>query len=118
VLVEGIETYKNGLATFSLHNIIYTYCGPGREKEAKDYLLYVTHRTGLDENHIVDLSKNVPLLSIARAFFRYEAGEESPVLDTQIEYGFNFARHLAPTVVANINMVAAHMFDPDKLGPI
>ena len=105
--------YKKALdPNFTLHNIIYTYCGQGREKQAADYLHYVTGRTKLPESYLVDLPTDSPLLNIARAFFRYEAGEESPVLDAQIEYGFNFARHLAVDVAASLN--AAHLFNPDK----
>jgi hypothetical protein len=111
-----LEQYKKALdPDFSLHKIIYTYCGPGREEEAADYLRYVTGRTKLAENYIVDLSTDAPLLSIARAFFRYEAGEESPVLDAQIEYGFNFARQLALDLSASLD--AAYSLNPNENKP-
>jgi len=90
-----LERYRAMLSpTFTLHRIIYTYCGPGRESEARDYTSFVCKRTGFTENFQVDLQNDADLQKIARAFYRYEAGIESPLLDTQILYGFNYARQM------------------------
>lgn len=43
----------------------------------------------------MDLSDDPNLLKIARAFYRYEAGKESPLLNTQILYGFDYARNMS-----------------------
>jgi hypothetical protein len=39
----------------------------------------------------------VPALPFARAMFRYEAGQESPLSDEQIKYGFRLARGDEPS---------------------
>jgi hypothetical protein len=89
------KRYKASLdPTFTLHTIIYKYCGAGREREARDYLAFVCRRTGLPEDYAVDLMGDQDLQKIARAFYRYEAGKESPLLDKQILYGFNYARNM------------------------
>jgi hypothetical protein len=91
-----LERYKAALdPTFTLHTIIYRYCGRGREKEARDYTAFVCRRTGFPEDYPVDLSDDPNLLKIARAFYRYEAGKESPLLNTQILYGFDYARNMS-----------------------
>jgi D-alanyl-D-alanine carboxypeptidase len=89
-------------ADFSLKRIIYHYCGQGREVQAAAYLHFVVGRTKLNEAFIVNLNDDGTLLPIGRAFFRYEAGEESPLSDAQIKFGFDFARKraLAPAATS------------------
>jgi len=91
-----LERYKASLdATFTLRAILYKYCGPGRRKEAYAYTKFVCRRLKLSEDYVVDLMDDTNLLNIARACFRYEAGRESPLLDKQILYGFNYGRHMS-----------------------
>jgi hypothetical protein len=96
---------------FTLHRIIFTYCGRGREHQARDYLHFVTRRTHLPETQRVDLNNDDTLLPIAKAFFRYEAGEETPLLDAQILYGFAFARQHVVNMVVASSLDAAHTTD-------
>jgi hypothetical protein len=103
-----LQNYEKALTpAFTLHNLIYTYCGQGREQQARDYTNYVCQRTHLTEDYLIDLTNDPILLQIARAFFRYEAGRESPLLDAQILYGFNYARNM--TLAPMASLAAAHL---------
>lgn len=88
---ELLRRYR-ALGAITLTDVIYRYCGKGREREAAEYLTYVTTRTKLPGAVDVPLYDDRRLLAVARAFFRYEAGVESPLSDDQIVEGFRWGR--------------------------
>jgi hypothetical protein len=89
-----LHNYRRALgpADFTLRNVILRYCGRGREREAVEYTAFVSAQASVNGNMIIDLADHNGLLSIAKAFFWYEAGRRTPLSDEQILYGFNFAQ--------------------------
>jgi hypothetical protein len=89
-----LHNYRRALepANFTLRNVIFKYCGRGREREAVDYTAFVCAKASVNGNMLIDLADHNGLLPIAKAFFWYEAGRRTPLSDEQILYGFDFAQ--------------------------
>lgn len=80
---------KNGHTTIS--EIINTYGGAGQNYSA--YIKFVANRVGRPTNSEVKLvGDDDALIKFAKAMFRYEAGEETPLSDAQIRHGLALAR--------------------------
>lgn len=94
---ELLHRYRGdiGATRFSLRNVIFKYCGRGREREAVDYLQFVSARTNMHGDQLIDIHDFAALLVLAKAFFHYEAGRSSPLKEAQITYGFEFGAHQA-----------------------
>jgi hypothetical protein len=91
---ELLNKYRAALGdkNFTIREIIRKYCGKGREKEAVEYTAFVCGKAGVTGNKVVDITDHPGLLRIARAFYWFEAGRESPLLDDQLHYGFDFGQ--------------------------
>jgi CHAP domain len=101
-----------GAASFTLRNVIFTYCGRGRQREAVDYTAFVCAKASVSGNMLLDLADHNGLLPIAKAFFWYEAGRRTPILDEQILHGFDFAQKLVAGVHPQLAPVPRVTTDP------
>lgn len=79
----------------TVEQILTAYGGSNQDYSA--YLDDVVKRSGLSKTTVIDLDNDAQLLKLARAMFRYEAGETSPLSDAQILFGFAYARELSKT---------------------
>lgn len=84
-----LDRYKAAGAT-TVQQIIDRYGGAGQDYS--EYVKFVVKRSGLGRNDRVDLKDDSKLLNFAKAMFRYEAGQATPLSDDQIRYGFQLAR--------------------------
>ena len=88
-----LQKYRVAGAT-TVSAIINRY---GGGQDYSSYVGQVAAWSGLGEQTEILLDGNdETLLSFAKAMFRYEAGQPTPLLDAQILYGFNLARGPAP----------------------
>ena len=79
----------------TLQQIVNHY-GGGQDYSA--YVQFVATRTGIKPSTVIDLHNDIMLLPFAKAMFRYEAGADTPLLDSQIIYGFELGRGNTPVV--------------------
>ena len=88
-----LQKYRVAGAT-TVSAIINRY---GGGQDYSSYVSQVAAWSGLGEQTEILLDgDDETLLSFAKAMFRYEAGQPTPLLDAQILYGFNLARRPAP----------------------
>lgn len=89
-----LQKYRVAGAT-TVSAIINRYGGGGQDYSS--YVSALATWTGLGEQTEILLDgDDETLLKFAKAMFRYEAGQPTPLLDAQILYGFNLARHQSP----------------------
>lgn len=88
---ELLARYRDSGVT-TLRGVIYRYCGAGREGEAADYTSFIMKATGLAGSTTLVLDNDRVMLAVAKAFFRYEAGQPTPLKDSQIIAGFAMGR--------------------------
>jgi uncharacterized protein (TIGR02594 family) len=88
-----LQKYRVAGAT-TVSAIINRY---GGGQDYSSYIAQVAVWSGLGgQTEILLDGDDETLLSFAKAMFRYEAGQPTPLLDAQILYGFNLARGPAP----------------------
>jgi hypothetical protein len=92
-----LERYAKARSS-TIEKIITTYGGHGQDYSA--YVNYVAKRLGLAKTAKVKLrGDDAALLAFAKAMFRYEAGHETKLRDSQILFGFKLARGETKRVV-------------------
>lgn len=67
----------------------------GGGQDYSRYLNFVLDKTGFTEDTSINLNNDAQLLKLAKAMFRYEAGQAPPWTDQQILYGFKLGRQYA-----------------------
>lgn len=89
---ELLKRYRNMYNMKTVSEIIRTY---GGGQDYSNYANAVEQWTGLDGDYeiVLDGSDDENLLKFAKAMFRYEAGQPTPLHDEQILYGFKMGRN-------------------------
>jgi hypothetical protein len=94
VWYELMRKYRTAGAT-TVAKIITRY---GGGQNYSGYIADVTKRTGLHADYEIKLTgDDENLLKFAKAMFRHEAGRDTPLMDSQIRYGFTLGRNAGAT---------------------
>lgn len=80
-----LERYQASIGPLSLAKILKRYTGGG--EAYTNYLAFVSAKSGVSPDALVNLPDLHQMLPIARAFFHYEAGMPSPLSDAQVSFG-------------------------------
>jgi hypothetical protein len=84
--LELLKHYKAHLPTFNLKAILDLYSGHN-PVVAQPYAMFVSGHSGVPTTQPIDLTNLNMMRGIAKGFFWYEAGQQSPLLDAQVDYG-------------------------------